>query len=117
MARPKKKIDIEMVRKLASIMCTYEEIAAMMNVSHDTIERRFASVVKEARKRGIASLRRKQYEVAMGGNVTALIWLGKNYMDQSDKVVHSNEELRKLPMPELMKLARKLTDSLEKDAA
>jgi hypothetical protein len=27
----------------------------------------------------------KQYEVAMAGNVTMLIWLGKNYLNQTDK--------------------------------
>ena len=31
------------------------------------------------------NLRKKQYEVAMGGNVSMLIWLGKNELGQSDK--------------------------------
>lgn len=31
------------------------------------------------------SLRRKQYEMAAGGNPTMLIWLGKQYLNQTDK--------------------------------
>jgi len=31
-------------------------------------------------------LKRKQVEVALAGNTTMLIWLGKQYLDQSDKV-------------------------------
>ena len=38
-----------------------------------------------ARPRINAGLKRKQYEGAMGGNVTMLIWMGKNYLGQSDK--------------------------------
>jgi len=30
-------------------------------------------------------LAQKQYEVAMSGNVTMLIWLGKQYLSQSEK--------------------------------
>lgn len=85
MARPKKKIDEELVRKLASIMCTMPEIAAVCECSEDTLHRRFAGTIKEARERGCVSLRRKQYEMAMTGNMTALIWLGKQYLEQTDK--------------------------------
>ena len=31
------------------------------------------------------SLREKQYDVAMSGNVSMLIWLGKQVLGQSDK--------------------------------
>jgi ribosome biogenesis protein Tsr3 len=34
---------------------------------------------------GKMSLRRKQFEVAQKGNVSMLIFLGKNYLDQSDQ--------------------------------
>ena len=32
------------------------------------------------------SLRRKQYSTAMEGNATMLVWLGKNWLSQSDKL-------------------------------
>jgi len=57
----------------------------VLGVSPDTITRNYA----EPYKRGIAtlkqSLRRKQVNLALRGNVTMLIWLGKQWLDQSDK--------------------------------
>ena len=40
------------------------------------------------------SLRRKQYEVAMSGNTSMLIWLGKNILGQRD---HVENEIKDLP--------------------
>jgi len=37
------------------------------------------------RQAGFVSLRRKQYELAMAGNATILIFLGKQYLGQADK--------------------------------
>ena len=31
------------------------------------------------------ALRKKQFDIAMQGNVQMLIWLGKQYLEQSDK--------------------------------
>jgi hypothetical protein len=33
-----------------------------------------------------ASVRRKQFELAMAGNPTMLVWLGKQYLGQHDKL-------------------------------
>lgn len=86
MARPLKEIDEEQVKKLASFGLSYGEIAALLECSHDTIERRFASAIKEGHERRNASLRRRQYLGAMKGSVPLLIWLGKQYLGQTDKV-------------------------------
>lgn len=85
MARPRKKIDPEQVRKLAAIQCTTAEMAAVLNCSSDTLERRFAAILKEGRANGCMSLKRKQYELAMSGNVGMLIWLGKQHLGQYEK--------------------------------
>lgn len=84
MARPKKEIDEEALKKLSEMMCTNEEIAAFFEVSTDTIERRYAALLKEGRKVGRTSLRRFQYLAAEKGNPTMLIWLGKQYLGQRD---------------------------------
>lgn len=86
MARPRLKIDVGLVEKLASIHCTMEEIASVCGCSVDTLERRFADVIKRAKNKGKSSLRRHQWELAQKGNATMLIWLGKQLLDQSDKV-------------------------------
>jgi len=84
---PRIEIDWDLVKKLAAIHCTQEEIASVVGCSVDTLTRRpeFAEVFKKGREEGKASLRRKQYEIAMNGNVSMLIWLGKQILGQSEK--------------------------------
>lgn len=85
MARPPKQVDAEVVRKLAQIHCTTEEIASVCGVSKDTIERRFMDILQDGRAKGRASLRRLQWDAAQKGNITMMIWLGKQLLDQRDK--------------------------------
>lgn len=85
MARPRKAIDLATLEKLAAINCSHAEMASVLGCSSDTLERNYAAVIKKGRAQGRMSLKRKQYEVAMTGNVTMLIWLGKQMLDQSDK--------------------------------
>lgn len=85
MARPRLKIDPDQVEQLAAINCSLEEMGAVLGCSADTLGRRFADAIKRGRERGRMSLKRKQYELAMAGNVTMLIWLGKQLLGQSDK--------------------------------
>lgn len=87
MARPKKPIDLEMVKKLAHIHCTQQEIASILEVSVDTLQRDegFCGVYKKAMDDAKASLRRLQFKKAESGNPTMLIWLGKQYLGQTDK--------------------------------
>lgn len=92
MARPKKKIDEELLFKLASINCSHAEMAAVLDCSSDTLERRYAAVIEKGRQQGRMSLKRKQYEMAMAGNVTMLIWLGKQNLGQRDQPADTSED-------------------------
>jgi len=89
--RPRIKIDYKQVEQLAAMQCTDEEIAAVLGVERSTIKRRkkdddeFCTAYKKGKERGKASLRRMQFKAAEGGNATMLIWLGKQYLGQSDK--------------------------------
>lgn len=95
MARPKLNIDPELVERMASIHCTMEEIASVVKCSVDTLERRFADVIGHARNKGKTSLRRKQWEVALMGNVPMLKWLGQQHLGQTDKIEeHSKREVK-----------------------
>jgi len=93
MGRPKIEIDWDEFNKLCNMQCTLVEIAGWFDCSEDTIERRvkekyeitFAEHYKKKSAKGKISLRRKQTDIALNGNVTMLIWLGKQYLDQSDK--------------------------------
>jgi len=87
MAPPKIKLDLELIEKLASIHCTMIEIGHMCDVSVDTLERRCADVIKRGRDKGKVSLRRLQWSKAQDGNVTMMIWLGKQLLGQRDQNV------------------------------
>jgi predicted transcriptional regulator len=83
--RPKADIDPDVVKALAGVGCTVEEIADHFEVNKKTIERRFSKLIDKGRLSRNRSLRRKQYELAMRGDKTMLIWLGKQLLGQSDK--------------------------------
>lgn len=91
--RPRKELDLEQLQSLAEIQCTAEECASVMKVSIDTIDRRlkeagyegFAHFHKTHCQDGKASLRRLQWKAAQNGNTAMLIWLGKQWLGQSDR--------------------------------
>jgi hypothetical protein len=85
LGRPPLKIDPEQVKTLAAIQCTMIEMGHVLKCSVDHLERHFADVIKEARTQGVMSVKRKQYELAMKGDKTMLIWFGKNYCGQRDR--------------------------------
>lgn len=93
MARPRTNINKEDFEKLCGLQCTKEEIAGWFNCSEDTIERfckreyneSFAVVADKKRGVGKISLRRYQWKLAEK-SATMAIFLGKQYLDQSDKI-------------------------------
>lgn len=103
--RPKIKIDRTQFENLCGLMCTEEEIAGFFHCSVATIERwckreyraNFAEVFKKYSARGKISLRRNQLRLSET-NASMAIFLGKNYLGQSDmvKVDGDSEPLRKL---------------------
>jgi len=90
MARPLKKVDNEAIKKLAQLHCTYDEIAEFCDVSTKTLQRNYVHLIKKGREMGRISLRRAQFEKALGGNVVMQIWLGKQHLDQRDKIEQTN---------------------------
>ena len=87
MARPKKTINYDLVSKLAMIQCTQEELAEVLGISVRTLQRdkEFCRVFKKGIESGKSSLRRLQWKTAEAGNATMQIWLGKQYLRQTDK--------------------------------
>jgi len=101
MGRPKAEIDMSLLEELCKIQCTQGEIASCLGVSLATLKNRmndddeFLATYIKGRDQGRMSIRRKQYSVADAGNVTMLIWLGKQYLEQKDQsktqLEHSGE--------------------------
>ena len=97
-----KEIDWAEFDKLCLMHATLEEIAGWFEVSTPTVTARvkeeygrsFSEVWTEKSAAGKASLRRKQFIKAMEGNSTMLVWLGKQYLGQSDKKELSGPDAR-----------------------
>jgi hypothetical protein len=93
--RPRIQIDWKKFDDLCADQCTLREIASAFDCSEDTIERavkrtykvNFAEYFSLKRCRGFISLRRKQMELALSGDKTMLIWLGKQYLGQAEKQI------------------------------
>ena len=107
MARPRKKINPQQVTRLARIGCSIDEIATVLDVSRHTLSRRFATEFIKGRENLKMRLRRKQINVALGGNIAMLIWLGKQYLGQSEKqeIVERKIDFTTLSTEELETLA------------
>ena len=73
MGRPLKKIDPDLVAKLAGINCTEEEIAATVGCSRHTLVKRFLPIIEQGRLNGRSSLKRKMWECAMGYKSTKIV--------------------------------------------
>ena len=86
MARPKKyDIKPEEVEKLAGYGCSNVEIADFFGCDESLISKSYSRFVTKGKATMKNSLREKQYDVAMSGNVSMLICLGKQVLGQSDK--------------------------------
>lgn len=97
LGRPRIEVDFEEVNKLSEILCTASEISHVLGVSEDTLSRRtqelfqmtFAEYIKKASSGGRISLRRAQFHKALSGSVPMLIFLGKQYLGQTDNPIEA----------------------------
>ena len=105
--RPRVNLDERVVEELASVDCSYQEMATILGVNARTLTRNYVQVIEKGRDHGKASLKRTQFKVAMGSpavydedgnklqaetspNPTMLIWLGKIRLGQREVQVHVN---------------------------
>ncbi len=114
--RPAFKIKYNQLKELCAIFCTEVECAAVLGCSRDTLNTRlkedykkalekkpdqepknrydgFSAAFKKLSADGRVSLRREQFKMALGDatknirpNKTMLIWLGKNHLNQTDRL-------------------------------
>lgn len=112
--RPRFVIDYEKLDAMCRIQCTEEECAAVLGCNVETLaialkrdkNSSFPQYFKKMSAGGKVSLRRRQYKSAVeDGNVTMLIWLGKQYLGQKDTQEDKNGNLNALD-----KLCESLSD-------
>ena len=114
--RPRKEIDKNQFENLCNINATLKEIAGWFKCSEDTIENwckreygeNFSVVYEKYSQEGKISLRRAQIKLALNGNATMLIWLGRQMLGQTDRKVLGieNEEEEKQMVKELLEQAK-----------
>ena len=96
--RPKKiltKKGLELVEKLSQFMATDEEIADALSDDYEKITtdtllngnngESFSEYKRKGQSHGKTSLRSWQFATAKKGNPTMQIWLGRQYLGQTDK--------------------------------
>jgi len=90
--KTKKEVPIELqVEKLASYGLTNKEIAEALGYDDSTLKRKFEIFLIKGKANLKQRLKNKQIQVALGGNVVMLIWLGKQYLGQTDKVEETGD--------------------------
>ena len=109
--RPRKILTeeaLKLIESLAHIMCTDEEIAGILGASIDTLlnadnKELFRTAIEKGKAQGKQSLRREQWKLAQKGNASMLIWLGKQWLGQTDKVEATTSFEDLTPLAELIK--------------
>ena len=86
----KKVIDPKEVRKLAAIGMKNSEIAEWFGIDDSTLSYNFKQELTKGRLDLNHSLRQAQIRLALSGNCTMLIWLGKNILGQSESPFDSD---------------------------
>lgn len=84
------------IEHFASLGCTDREIAEYFKLSESTLRYNFSDYLLKGRCHLRTTLRQAQIRVAIEGNPTMLIWLGKNILQQND-AGSTNDQVRALP--------------------
>ncbi len=93
--KPPKEVDPAIVLNMAKLHCTYAEIGSVVGLSEREMQRRFKDLVNEGHLQGKSSLRNLQWNGAKKGSAAMLIWLGKQYLGQTDKVETKDVDAKK----------------------
>jgi hypothetical protein len=93
MARPrlKFKLTADHVTLLAADGVPANAIASANGIAHTTFERHYGAAWQKGHGQWLIELARQQARVARSGNPTMLIWLGKQFLGQSDKQEQSGQ--------------------------
>ena len=93
-------INQEHFEGMCRIQCTKDEICGILDIDEGTLTKwcketynlGFSDIYKKKSSTGKMSLRRQQFKSAENGNVTMQIWLGKQYLGQTDKIEQKQED-------------------------
>jgi hypothetical protein len=106
-------VDPEDIEKLAKLWCSWEEMSDFFGVPANTLKYNFSEIVAKGRSETKQGLRRAQLKLALGGNATMLIWLGKNILGQQESPQGSTKGV--LPWSEDDEDTNKLLEDIEEN--
>lgn len=78
------EVDVELLQRMALIQCSVQEMSLITGVSIDTLSNKYSEIIQRSRADGKRSLKRKLFEMAMQGNIPALIFSLKNWCGMVD---------------------------------
>lgn len=81
---PLKTDEAQLVRDLAGILCTNDEICHILKMDREVLELKYTQVLRNARASGKSSIRRLQMRVAREGNAPMLMFLGRVLLNQRE---------------------------------
>ena len=85
----KRVVNPDDVYKLAALGCNNDEICKWFDVNKDTLQYTFGTIIDKGREDLKMRLRRAQIKLALEGNPTMLIWLGKQMLGQTDQPINT----------------------------
>jgi hypothetical protein len=89
-------VPIDEIEHLASLGCTDRDIANYFNIHENSLRYNFKEYLTCGRHRLKITLRQAQIRVALEGNASLLVWLGKQLLNQNESGTASDE---KRPLP------------------
>jgi hypothetical protein len=85
--RPRKELDPDAIRLLVSRGAKITEIADLYGVNSDTVHNNYSAEIVKGKADLKTNLRQWQLDAARQGNSALLIWLGKQYLGQTDSAI------------------------------
>lgn len=73
------------IQMLASFGCSIIEIAKYFQMDESTVRKKYREALETGRESLKVKLRQLQWDHAARGNTALLIWLGKQYLGQTDR--------------------------------
>ena len=88
------ELDEGVLLKLAELHCNYKEISYVMEVSVDTLKRRYADIIDKGYAQGKIKLRRAMFRNAVENDHAVMqIFLAKNLLGMSDSRVATDDDV------------------------
>jgi hypothetical protein len=104
--------DVALVERLGSLMCEPAEVLAITGLTKEQFNITFSPVWARGRERAKARLRLMQWDAAAMGSERMLVHLGKQYLDQTEKV--EKNELDATQRAERLSARDKLANALDR---